>query len=214
MAKAKLDACVITLAAGAVSGVQGPLEIKFGKGERIQKFAYGPTLNDKGELTDVMGLHSTAPTAVLFIGRSGRVFLADFSRYPDSIKGTMVFHGSKQKLGDEYADMDQEDDCFEAAIALDARLAEGKWTADREGFAGISVLMKAIMEVFQKTEAEARAFLKDLTPKEKQGLRTAPELKAVIDRLDAERGKGVDVGGLLGKLKGQAPEGGDDQPAA
>lgn len=182
MAKAIMQAALVKL-----PDEFGGKEIKFGKGDRIIKLPF-PAEN---------------PTGILFVGRSGRTFLADFSRYPDAIKAVMVFHGSKQKLGDDYADLEDEADCFEAVIELDARLAEGKWTAERQGFAGISVLMRAIMEVFSMTEQAARDFLKPLTPKEKMGLRVSPELKPTVDKLEAEKGKKADVGGLIEKLKKQ-----------
>jgi hypothetical protein len=167
----------------------GGAEVKFGKGDKVLKIATGP---------------AEAPTGILFLGRDGSHYHADISRYPDGIKAFTHFHGAKQKLGDEYADLDDIADCLEAVRELDGRLASGRWTAERQGFAGISLLMRAIMEVFGLAEEKAREFLKPLSAKEKQGLRQAPELKAVIDRMEAERGKSVDVGGLLGKLKAQA----------
>ncbi len=168
-------------------------EVKFGKTDKIVKLAFP--------------IGSESPTGILFVGRNGRMFLANISRYPQTIKETMVFHGSKQKLGDEYADLDTVDDCFEALIALDGRLAEGKWTVERQGFAGVSVLMKALMEVYDLTEEGAREFLKPLTVKEKAALRASPELKPAIDKIEAERGKGADVTALLDKLRKQTPIG-------
>jgi hypothetical protein len=174
-------------------------EVRFGKTDKVVKLAFP--------------IGAKEPTGVLFVAKNGKVFLADVSRYPAEIKGVLLFHGSKQKLGDEYADLDSEDDCLEAARALDARLAEGKWTADREGFAGVSILMRAIMKVFGKTEDEARAFLKDLSKKEKDGLRTCAELKPTIDELEAEKGKGVETKGLIERLT-KAPESTPAQPQA
>lgn len=161
------------------------LEVKFGKTDKIVKLAWP----------------KDQPTGVLFVGRSGRWYLADFSRYPEKIREVLVFHGAKQKLGDEYADQESEDDCFEAMIALDERLAKGEWTAERQGFAGVSVLMRAIMQVFQKTEEEARAFLKPLSKVEKDALRVSPELKPTIDEIEKAKGKGADVSGLIQKLQ-------------
>ncbi len=199
MAKKEMAPAIVALYAAAdgrivtvkpTDDAKPVMEVKFGKTDNIIKLAFP--------------LGSEMPTGVLFVGRNGRAYLADVSRYPDAVKGYMVFHGGKQKLGDEYADLDGIDDCFEAMIALDNRLAEGKWDAERKGFAGISVLMKAIMEAFQKTEEEARAFLKDLSPKEKMALKATEELKPIVERMEKERGKDVDTAALLGKLKPQA----------
>lgn len=189
---AAVDGKLIALEAGKEAA--GSFDVKFGKTDRIIKLPW-PKDN---------------PTGVLFVGRSGRTFVADFSRYPDTIKAVMVFHGSKQKLGDEYADLDTEEDSFEAVIALDSRLADGKWDAERQGFAGISVLMKALMKAFNLTEDAARDFLKPLSAKEKSALRADPAVKPFIDEIEKERGKGADVGGLVAKLK-QMTEG-RDQP--
>jgi hypothetical protein len=166
----------------------GEMEIRFGKTDRIIKLPY-PADNP------------TNPNGVVFIGRSGRVHIADFSAYPGSIRDVLVFHGAKQKLGDEYADLDNEDDCFEAMIALDGRLAKGQWTAERQGFSGVSVLMRAIMQVFGLTEEKAREFLKPLSKVEKDALRVSPELKPAIDEIEKAKGKGADVTGLIEKLQ-------------
>lgn len=184
---AKTEPAALVKVAADVNGSGKDVEIRFGKTDKILKFPfpYG----------------AAEPTGVLFVAKSGRTYVADFTRYPANIKAFMVFHGTKQKLGDEYADLDSEDDCMEAMIELDGRLAEGKWTADRQGFAGISVLMRALMKVYAIEEAAAREFLKPLSVKEKQALRASDELKATIQELEAEKGKGVDTKAILGKLK-------------
>lgn len=193
MAKAEMQPALVRLVWSGekfvtpADGQKPDLEAKFGKTDRILKFAFP--------------LGDAKPTGVLFVGRSGRVHVADFSRYPEAIQAVMVFHGAKQKLGDEYADLDNEDDCFEAMIALDGRLAEGKWEAERQGFAGISVLMRAIMKVFNLSEEQAREFLKPLTKAEKDALRVDPEIKPTIDEIERERGKKVDSAPLIERLK-------------
>lgn len=141
------------------------------------------------------------PDAVGFVGKNGKHYVAYYKRYPSNIRQINEFHGSKQKLGDEYADVDEVDDCLEAARALDEQLASGKWYAERTGFSGISVLMRAIMKVFGQTEEQAREFLKPLSVKEKQALRVCDELKATIAEIEAEKGKGTDVSNILAKLK-------------
>lgn len=164
----------------------GGEEVKFGKSDKILKIPTGP---------------AERPSGILFLGRDGSHFHADISRYPANIAEIMRFHGAKQKLGDEYADLDSIEDSLEAVRELDERLAAGRWTAERTGFVGMSLLLRAIMEVFGLDETAAREFLKPLTQQEKQGLKHSPELKPVIDRMESERAKQVDVGGLIGKLK-------------
>lgn len=180
----------------------GGAEVRFGKTDKVMKLAVSRSGDGEGwKVCDLS--KGEMPTAVLFVGKDGQTFVADISRYPENVKGIMTFHGGKQKLGDEYADLDTVDDCLEAARNLDASLAEGKWFAERQGFAGISVLMRAIMKVYGIEEAAAREFLKPLSAKEKIALRAAPELKPTIDAIEAERAKKseVDTAAVLGKLK-------------
>ena len=189
MAKANQPVTIVRVPIAKVCGSgEGEMDVRFGKTDRIIKLPY-PADNPSN------------PTGVVFVGRSGRIHVADFSSYPDSIRDVLVFHGAKQKLGDEYADLDNEDDCFEAMISLDGRLARGQWTAERQGFAGVSVLMRAIMQVFGLTEEKAREFLKPLSKVEKDALRVSPELKPAIDEIEKAKGKGADVTGLIEKLQ-------------
>ena len=177
----------------------GITEVRFGKGDKVLKF---PVVRVAG--SDPVAWHivkdDTMPEGVLFVGSDKSTFVADFTRYPDSIKGFMVFHGTKQKVGDEYADLDSVEDCMEAAREMDDRLAEGKWYADKQSFKGVSIVMRAIMKVYGIDEDAARAFLKPLTPAEKMALKTSAELKDAVAAIEAERGKGVDTSAILKKL--------------
>jgi hypothetical protein len=175
----------------------GDFEFRFGKSDKVVKFPVTKTA-DGWKITDLA--KAETPQGVLFVGRNGEYFVADFSRYSATMHAYGEYHGWKQKLGDEYADVDEVDDCLETVRELDGRLAEGKWTADREGFAGISVLMRAIMKVYGMEKDAAREFLKPLSAKEKQALRTCDELKAAVAEIEAEKGKGVDTAEILKKL--------------
>ena len=71
-------------------------------------------------------------------------------------------HGMEQKLGDETAGTEAVDDMVIAVDDLIAQLAKGEWTTVREGgggFAGASVVIKAIMEVSGKSLEDVKAFL-------------------------------------------------------
>lgn len=173
-------------------------EARFGKTDQIVKLALA---NDDSTETGwkLMSRLEDVPSAVLYVGRDGQTYTQDFTRYPDNVKGYLLFHGTKQKTGDEYANLDA-DDAWEAIREMDERLAEGKFYAERQGFAGISVLMRAIMKVFQLSEEQAREYLRGLTPKEKGALRATDELKPTIEEIERERGKGVDTKKLLEKL--------------
>lgn len=172
-------------------------EARFGKTDKVLKFPVA-------RLVGADGWHvvkdDTMPEGVLFVGRDGSTFVADFTRYPANIKGFMVFHGSKQKIGDEYADLDTVEDCMEAAREMDDRLADGKWFADKQAFKGVSIVMRAIMMAYSVSEEEARNFLKPLSAQEKAALKASAELKPFVDQIEAERGKGIDTKSILSKL--------------
>lgn len=70
-------------------------------------------------------------------------------------------HGSEQKLGDETAGEKDVDDMVIAVDDLIDRLTKGEWTQVREagGFAGASVVVRALMEVSGKTQEDVKAFL-------------------------------------------------------
>lgn len=173
----------------------GITEARFGKTDKVLKFPVSRS-GDGWTLTK----DDSMPEGVLFVGNDGSTFVADIGRYPDNIKGFMVFHGTRQKIGDEYADLDTVEDCMEAAREMDDRLAEGKWYADKQSFKGVSIVMKALIKAYGISEDEARAFLKPLTPAEKSALKTSPELRKFVEEIEAERGKGVDTAAILKKL--------------
>lgn len=117
-------------------------------------------------------------------------------------------HGVEQKLGDETAGLEDVDDATEAVDDLIARLAKGEWTSRVEGggFAGSSVLAQALVEYSGKTLDEVRAFLKDMKQAEKMGLRQDPDIKPIVERIEAEKAakaskdSKVDTAALKSKL--------------
>lgn len=74
----------------------------------------------------------------------------------------LAAHGAKQKIGDETAGVPDVDDMVIAIDAMLDRLAKGEWTKAREagdGFSGASVVIRAVMEVSGKSQADVKAFL-------------------------------------------------------
>lgn len=130
---------------------------------------------------------------------------------PTAMVAKFAGHGAEQKLGDEIAGLDDVDDCVIAIDELIDRLYNGEWGVKREanGLAGTSVLLKALVEYSGKTRDEIAAFLKDRTQAEKMALRINPAVKAIVDRLEAEKtskGAKVDTTALLGQLGAAAPQ--------
>lgn len=69
-----------------------------------------------------------------------------------------VGHGLEQKLGDQTAGEEDVEDCVIAVDDLLAQLDKGDWTQRAEGgggFAGASVVVKAIIEVMNERNAKA-----------------------------------------------------------
>lgn len=100
-------------------------------------------------------------------------------------------HGLDQKYGDEFAGLDDTEDCIEAFDALAARIAKGEWSEKRvsDGMAGTSLLVRALVEVSggSKTVEQIKAVLADMDKETKQALSLQSEVAKVIARLKEER---------------------------
>lgn len=134
--------------------------------------------------------------------------------HPDLIE-KYALHGAEQKYGDETAGVEDVADMVVAIDALDSRLSQGVWTKEREGgggFAGASIVLRAIAEVkgvsIEKVKAFVEAKLAGDNAPTRQALynsfRQVPAIKAVIDRLEAEKaakgGKVADAEAALAEL--------------
>lgn len=190
--------------------MQDGREVEFPQETKAKK-AFVYAAKDGGTLTDdkEKAANPAAPVGVRwdFVnGHTRTILLTELT----NLTAVLGCHGLSQKGGDEYASEKDVDDAVLAFDDLMDRLKKGEWSEKREGgFGGASVLAKAICEAFGKTMEETRAFLRELSPQEKAGLRASPELKAIVDRLEAEKAKSgkVDVNALLAKAKslGGAP---------
>lgn len=121
-------------------------------------------------------------------------------------------HGATQKYGDETAGEDDLDDAILAMDDLHARLEKGEWNVARQsgGFAGTSVLLKALVEYSRRegeTENDAvarvKTYLSTKTQAEKVALRNSSKLKPIVDRLESEKiakNSKVDTDALLAQI--------------
>ena len=123
---------------------------------------------------------------------------------PEAFLMQAAAHGISQKLGDAMAGEKNLEDAIEAVQAVAAQIEKGDWNKQREsgGFAGASILVRALMEKSGKDKETVRAFLADKTQKEKIALRNAPSLRDIVQRLEAEQSKdsGVDADALMSGL--------------
>jgi len=116
---------------------------------------------------------------------------------PDALLLQFAAHGAEQKLGDEIAGLKDPSTGQEASIedkvltidALIDRLNAGEFNVRREGsgMAGASVLIRALCELRGKSVAEVKEFLEGKTHAEKLALREVPAVKAIVQRLEAEK---------------------------
>ena len=126
---------------------------------------------------------------------------------PASLIARFVAHGVEQKLGDCIAGEVDPDDQVLAVEDLISRLTAGEWNIGRSSsgsFVGTSILARALVEVSGKDAATIKEYLATKTQAEKIALRGSNQLKAVIQRLEAEKTSKskstVDTDSLLGEL--------------
>lgn len=115
-------------------------------------------------------------------------------------------HGAEQKIGDSTAGVTDVEEMVLEVDDLIKQLASGKFYAERgEGFSGVPALARAVHEYQaaqgkDKTLEQVTEFVKSKTAAERAALKLHPQIKAILDRLDAEkaaRNNKVDAGALL-----------------
>lgn len=101
----------------------------------------------------------------------------------------LASHGADQKFGDEFAGLDDVEDCVEAFDAMSARLAKGEWSEKRQGdsMAGVSLLARALVIVSGRPIDEVRAKLSALDQKTKTAISQQPAVAEQIVKIKAER---------------------------
>lgn len=170
--------------------------VEFGAKQKLQK-------------TSTIAEDGTVTTELVF--RNGKTL--SFTP-PASLISRFVAHGVEQKLGDCIAGETDPDDQVLAVEDLITRLNAGEWNVGRSSagsFAGTSILARALVEVSGKSAEEIKTYLSTKTQAEKIALRGSNQLKAVIQRMEAEKQSKtkstVDTDSLLGELGLDAPKG-------
>lgn len=170
--------------------------VEFGAKQKLQK-------------TSTIAEDGTVTTELVF--RNGKTL--SFTP-PASLIARFVAHGVEQKLGDCIAGETDPDDQVLAVEDLITRLNAGEWNVGRSSagsFAGTSILARALVEVSGKSAEEIKTYLSTKTQAEKIALRGSNQLKAVIQRMEAEKQSKtkstVDTDSLLGELGLDAPKG-------
>ena len=126
----------------------------------------------------------------------------------DDLKTELVMrlaaHGLSQKGGDSYASEKDVDDAVEALDDTVKTLSEGKWSEGRTGggFAGVSILARALAEHYGRDIEDVRTILKDMTPKEKAQMRQVEGVREIVQRMETEKAKasGIDPNELASRF--------------
>lgn len=146
---------------------------------------------------------------VKFSFRNGKVFVFQIQ---ERLLHRLAAHGAEQKLGDETAGTTDVDDMYVDVEALGNRLNDSEKTADEawkqtrepgQGFAGISILISALVEHSGKDVEAVKAFLKDKDQKTKTALKNSETLRPIVERLEKEKaakGPKIDTDALLAAL--------------
>lgn len=113
--------------------------------------------------------------------------IADF---PGDVLHLALLHGLKQKLGDECASNAFSEDDEDSLRKMRQRLINADWFAkERESSGGM--LAEAIFRVMGGDKAKIAEKLKAMSAKDKAALESNPRIKAAMDAIREEKGKGV-----------------------
>jgi hypothetical protein len=121
---------------------------------------------------------------------------------PDALLSRFAIHGAEQKIGDAAAGLALEDSILAVDDVIE-NLYNGQWNSKREasGFAGASILARALVEVTGQPIDKIKANLKALTTAQRNAMKNNAKIRPVVDRLEAEaaakKGTAVDSDALL-----------------
>lgn len=163
-----------------------------------QSYEFG----EKAKVKKLSSMKEDGTIVVKFVFRNGAVRSSEFApNHP--IIPRCAQHGLDQKVGDEFAGLEDPEDCVVAFEQITERLQRGEWTEKRqsEGLAGTSLLARALVEVTGKSMAEVKEKLA-ATPKEaKAAIAKQKAVATVIQRMkderDAKKGTAVDADAAL-----------------
>lgn len=123
-----------------------------------------------------------------FVFRNGAV-RTHVTAADDAMVARLALHGADQKFGDEFAGLDDVEDCIQAFEEMSARIARGEWSEKRssDGLAGTSLLARALVAVTGKTIEEVKTRLGALDAKTKAAMAKQPKIAQAIAEIKAAR---------------------------
>ena len=134
------------------------------------------TTNDDGSFT--------VQTRLDFRNGESRLFTL-----PAAMLAKFAAHGAEQKLGDAMSGLANVEDGILAVDDLIDQLYQGNWNTPRAAseMAGASILVRALVELKGQPVEKVKDFVKAKSAAERTALRNAPAVKAIIERLEAEK---------------------------
>ena len=134
------------------------------------------TTNDDGSFT--------VQTRLDFRNGESRLFTI-----PTALLAKFAAHGAEQKLGDALSGLANVEDGILAVDDLIDQLYQGNWNTPRAAseMAGASILVRALVELKGQPVEKVKDFVKAKSAAERTALRNAPAVKAIIERLEAEK---------------------------
>lgn len=134
------------------------------------------TTNDDGSFT--------VQTRLDFRNGESRLFTI-----PVAMLAKFAAHGAEQKLGDAMSGLANVEDGILAVDDLIDQLYQGNWNTPRAAseMAGASILVRALVELKGQPVEKVKDFVKAKSAAERTALRNAPAVKAIIERLEAEK---------------------------
>ena len=150
---------------------------------RLVEFPPKRKVSKESFITEVDGVVSVQ-TRLDFRNGESRLFTI-----PTALLAKFAAHGAEQKLGDAMSGLANVEDGILAVDDLIDQLYQGNWNTPRAAseMAGASILVRALVELKGQPVEKVKDFVKAKSAAERTALRNAPAVKAIIERLEAEK---------------------------
>jgi hypothetical protein len=186
-------------AAAAVETPSSKVTVAFSDG---QSFEFSPRFKSKKSV-------DAETKRVTFYVRNGALIEVDFDKIPQEVQLQLALHGIAQKVGDDAAGVEDPDDIASAFETMRDQLYAGQWSTERAKgeFTGVGMLVRAVAEVTSQPVDKVKARLAEMSATDKAQLKANAKVKAVIERMEAEKlakAGPVDSEALLSSFGGEA----------
>ena len=159
-----------------------PVTVTMNDGRQVE-FPHKRKVSKESFITELDGV-VYVQTRLDFRNGESRLFTI-----PDDLLRKFAAHGAEQKLGDAMSGLTNVEDGILAVDDLIDQLYQGNWNTPRAAseMAGASILVRALVELKGQPVEKVKDFVKAKSAAERTALRNAPAVKAIIERLEAEK---------------------------